>query len=269
MKLLNIKEVQDLLLSLMKEMHTYLGEKNIRYYLLGGSALGAVRHGGFIPWDDDIDIGMFRDDYEKFLSVCGDFNPGYEIVNYRNAKQCDFCLTRIYFPGTMIDDKSISATKLDKRLYFDIFPLDNVPDNEAERSALEKAIKKRKKLIADSYVRDYGNSATVLFAKRLRAMCIAPFRGTLLKKCDRMMQTYRNDNTEYVCSICSQYSFSKQAMPKEYYGEPRLHAFEDAEFFVPEQTDKYLSHLYGADYMKIPPENKRRKGHDIYLSQKE
>ena len=58
-------------------------------------------------------------------------------------------------------------------------------------------------------------------------------------------------------------------MPKEYYGEPRLHAFEDAEFFVPEQTDKYLSHLYGTDYMKIPTENKRRKGHDIYLLEKE
>ena len=64
--------------------------------------------------------------------------------------------------------------------------------------------------------------------------------------------------------MCSQYSFKKQSMPRTYYGTPTLHQFEDAEFYVPERADEYLKHLYGADYMEIPPESKRRKGYTIY-----
>ena len=69
--------------------------------------------------------------------------------------------------------------------------------------------------------------------------------------------------------MCSQYSFKKQAMPRTYYGTPTLHRFEDAEFYVPERTDEYLKHLYGADYMEIPPESKRRKSCTIYRTDKE
>lgn len=264
MRILTIKEVQAMQLELMKKLNTYLGEKKIPYYMIAGSVLGAVRHGGFIPWDDDIDIGMLRPDYEKFLSVCGDFDSTYDIVNYHNRKHCDTCLTRIYFPGTRIDNKSIENTKLDKRLYFDIFPLDNVPDDETRRNELEKKIQKKKKKISCADVRDYNNPAYVLFVKKLYSLLLAPGREKLLSECDELMQSYRDRQTKYVCSMCSQYSFKRQAMPREYYGTPTLHRFEDEAFYVPERTDDYLKHLYGEDYMEIPPEGKRRKGYAIY-----
>jgi lipopolysaccharide cholinephosphotransferase len=264
MRILTIKEVQAMQLELMKKLHAYLEEKKIPYYMIAGSVLGAVRHGGFIPWDDDIDIGMLRPEYEKFLSVCRDFDGAYDIVNYRNRRYCDTCLTRIYFPGTMIDNKSIANTKLDKRLYFDIFPLDKAPDDEKERNELERKILKKKKQIYFTDARNYNDTGYVLFLKKLRSLLLAPRRENLLSECDKLMQSYGSRQTKYICSMCSQYSFQKQAMPKEYYGTPTLHRFEDAEFYVPEQTDAYLKHLYGADYMEIPPESKRRKGCAIY-----
>lgn len=264
MKALTIKEVQAMQLELMKKIHKYLSEKGIPYYMIAGSVLGAERHGGFIPWDDDIDIGMLRPDYERFLAVCMDFDGEYEIVNYHNHKHCDTCLTRIYFPNTMIDNESIADTKLDKRLYFDIFPLDNAPDDENERNELERKILKKKRQIYYADVRNTNNSAWVLFCKKIYSLMFAFRREKLLSDCDRLMQSYAGKETGYICSMCSQYSFKKQAMPRTYYGTPTLHRFEDAEFYVPERTADYLTHLYGADYMKIPPESKRRKGCTIY-----
>lgn len=269
MKALKIKEVQAMQLELMKKMHSYLSEKGIPYYMIAGSVLGAERHGGFIPWDDDIDIGMLRPDYERFLDVCVDFDSEYEIVNYHNHKHCDNCLTRIYFPNTMIDNKSIVHTKLDKRLYFDVFPLDNVPDDEIERNKLERKVLKKRRQIYYADVRNTNNPWWVLFCKKIYSLLFAFRREKILSECDRLMQSYAGKETGYICSMCSQYSLEKQSMPRTYYGVPTLHRFEDAEFYVPELTNEYLTHLYGADYMEIPPKDKRRKGYTVYRTDKE
>lgn len=265
MRQMTIKEVQARQLSLMKTLHTYLGEKKIPYYLLAGSVLGAVRHGGFIPWDDDIDVGLFRPDYERFLSVCQDFDRRYEVAHYRRTAPCDFCLTRIYFPDTRIDDPSLRRTRLDNRLYLDIFPLDNMPDDPAERERFARRIRRKKARLAAMDARDYRNPAYILLLKQLRAACLSPFRGKLLADCDRTMQAYRDRDTDCVCSLCSQYSASKQTMPRAFYGTPTLHPFADTAFYLPEQADAYLRHLYGPDYLAVPPENKRRKGYPIFL----
>ena len=264
MKLLTIQEVQAKQLELMKKLHTFLVSNHIQYYFIGGSALGAVRHNDFIPWDDDIDIGMFRSHYENFLSICQNFDPNYDIVNFHNAKNCDNCLTRIYFPNTYIDATPIKNTQLDSRLYFDIFPIDNVPDDDAERLVYEKQIKKKKNLISKIDARNYHNSAFVFFLKKAISVCLTPFRSAILKSTDTLMKKYMNENTIYVCSLNSQYSFKKQVMLRTIYGTPKLHVFADSAFFIPENVDEYLTILFGDDYMQIPPENKRRKGYDIY-----
>ena len=269
MKLMTIEEVQGLQLELMKQLHDFLQDKHIPYYLLAGSALGAVRHNGFIPWDDDIDIGLLRADYERFLALSDQFDGKYEIVNFKNAKNCDFGLTRIYFPDTYIDVPSISETRLDKRLYFDIFPLDRVPESEAERKKYEKKIQRKKSMLAKVDVRDYGTGKHLLLAKKIVSALLLPFRQRLLASFDRLMRKYENEDTGLVCSLCSQYSFEKQVMPKEVYGLPTLHAFEDASFYIPERIDQYLTTLYGSGYMQVPPCEQRREGHDIYSTKED
>ena len=269
MKLLKIEEVQSELLELMKKVHTFLEKHQLKYYLLGGSALGAVRHGGFIPWDDDIDIGMFRDDYEAFLTLASEFDKDYDIENFYNFKNCDYALTRIYIKNTFIDNKSISKTKLDKRLYFDIFPIDNVPDDVESRDAFEKKIIKRKNLLQYMYVRKFGNSKIKTVTKTVISFLLAPFRKNILHSFDKLLKTYSKADTEYVCSLCSQYSFKKQVMLRTVYGMPVLHKFEDTELYIPENVDLYLTTLFGEDYMEVPPVEKRRKGYNIYLNDEE
>lgn len=264
MRKMDIKEVQGELLELMKKLHAFLSENGLSYYLIAGSTLGAVRHGGFIPWDDDIDIGMMREDYEAFLQLAHRFDPQYDIVNFQNGKHCDFVLCRIYINNTMIDNPQFANTKLDQRLYLDVFPLDNVPEDEAESAKFERKIRKKRKLLAYCDAKNYNNGKAALMAKKALACCLSPMRSSILKSVDRLMKKYRDCETPYVCSLCSQYSFKKQKMPKAYYGTPVLHLFDGCEFYVPAQTDAYLTHLYGGDYMEMPPESKRRKGHDIY-----
>lgn len=263
MRKLDITEVQDLQLTLMKKLHAFMEENDIKYYLIAGSALGAIRHKGFIPWDDDIDIGLFRGDYEKFLNIADRFDPEYDIVNHRNAHNCDFCLTRIYIHNTKIVNPLIEKTALDQRLYMDIFPLDNVPDTSEERAAFEKAIKKKKNTIEKIDVRDYENSGFVLFCKTIISLMLKPWRNAIITSTENLMEKYDSQDTKVVCSLCSQYSFKKQVMLRDVYGTPTKYLFEDTWFYGPEKIDAYLTTLYGPDYMKIPPVEKRRKGHDI------
>ena len=99
---INTQQVQEILLQLMSEFHNFCITHNIKYYMIGGTLLGAVRHKGFIPWDDDIDVGMLRQDYEKFLALSSKFSKNYIISNYKTNKHANFPLTRIYVPGTYI-----------------------------------------------------------------------------------------------------------------------------------------------------------------------
>ena len=269
MKLLDIKEVQSMQLELMKSLHAFMQENDIRYYLIAGSALGATRHHGFIPWDDDIDIGLFREDYEKFIQIASAFDKRYEVINYKNSKNCDYVLTRIYFPNTYIANPLIENTKLDKRLYFDIFPLDNVPDDNEELAKYEKAINKKKKLIQRIDVRNNKNSGLVLCMKKVVSIGLTQFRNSIISSFDKLCKKYNNTDTKRVCSLSSQYSFKKQVMPKEIYGTPTLHVFGTECFFVPEKLDQYLTILYGANYNEVPPVEKRRKGYDIYSTSEE
>lgn len=273
MKLLTIQEVQNELLTLMKILHAFLEEHRLSYYLIGGSALGAVRHSGFIPWDDDIDIGMYRNDYETLLNLREEFNlkhkDTYEFIDFHNHNRCDFVLSRIYINGTYIDDPSVAYTRLDKRLYLDIFPLDNVPADETISQKYAKKIAGQKKLLSFCDTRDYNTGKIKRNMKKIIAFFLSPFRANILKRCDGLMKRYQHSETEHVCSLCSQYSYKKQKMPRAYYGQPTLYRFENCHFYIPEQADRYLTQLYGKDYMELPPENKRRKGHDIYQTHEE
>ncbi len=267
MRKLGLQEVQNLLLELMKKLHKFLQDNGIKYYLIAGSALGAIRHNGFIPWDDDIDIGIFRADYEKFLSIVNEFDlSGYQVKNLKNDDYCDYFLTRIYINDTFIDNKKIEKTKLDKRLYLDVFPLDNVPEDEKSCQKLENKLKKQKRKLTLCDLRTYNGNKLKTLARKVVSLFMSPMRKSILKRGDKLIKTYAGIKTDYVCSLCSQYSFKKQKMPKEYYGTPTLVPFCDTKFYVPNQIENYLSRLYGSDYMQLPPIEKRREGCAVYTT---
>ena len=263
MRKLELPEIQEILLKVMIDFDAFCREHQLTYYMIGGTALGAQRHQGFIPWDDDIDVGMPREDYEKLLNMTLPIGKGYELRNFHNTKNCDYVLTRIYIPGTEIDNPVLRASKLDKRLYFDIFPLDYIPANVEERHKHEMQIKRLKQLLSFVDYKDYGRGYAKSVVRKALSMCLMPARNLLLRKLNRYMVKYSNEG--YLCSLASQYSYEKQTFSVEVYGVPSDYVFEGHVFKGPQNMDQYLTQLYGANYMELPPMEKRRAGNDVYI----
>lgn len=261
-RLLSITEVQATLLNVMVDFDSYCKKHNLNYYLIGGSLLGAVRHQGFIPWDDDMDVGMLRDDYERLILMLKEEPMKYEMRNYRFNKYCDFVITRLYVSDTYIDNPIINNTKLDKRLYFDIFPLDYIPSENDEATKHAQRVLNKKRMLSYVDLRDYNNTKAQIVGKRFISAIMQPFRRQIIKSLDKEMKRYSNGKR--ICSLASQYSYSKQSFDFEVYGEPKEYDFCGYKFLGPDNPDAYLSQLYGPDYMDIPPVEKRRKGWNIY-----
>lgn len=262
MRKLDIKETQGILLNVMIKFDSFCRENNIQYYMIGGTMLGAYRHKGFIPWDDDIDVGMVREQYELFLERSVSFDQKYNIVNYRSAKNCDYVITRIYIPGTYIDNPHYEKSKTDKRLYFDIFPLDHAPDERHEQELQSKKLLALKKKMNLMDFKTYNKRIDKVAARWIISKLLSKKRDRILSQLDQTMSKYKN--TDFLCSMASQYKYEKQLFPIEIYGVPTEYSFEGMKFFGPEKADDYLSQLFGNDYMKLPPKDKRRPALNIY-----
>ena len=266
MRLLSISEVQNKLFDLMKVVNEFCEDNSLDYYIIGGTLLGAIRHNGFIPWDDDIDIAMIRSEYEKFLSLAEKFPQPYEVCNYKNSNKCDYVLTRIYIPNTFIDNPAAKKANIDHRLYFDIFPIDTVPNSEREQNEQRDAIIKYKKKIWFSVPYQYSNNRIKRIGRKIISLMYSPFRNYWLKKLDSEMKKYQNVEAKYYCSMASQYKYEKQKMRCEVYGTPQLYEFGGIKLKGPELAFEYLSKLFGEDFMELPPVENRRKGYDVYVT---
>jgi len=259
---MQLQEIQSALLNVMVEFDKFCRDNNLQYYLIGGSLLGAVRHKGFIPWDDDMDVGMIRSEYERFLELASSKKLSYELKNYRCNNRCDYVITRLYIDGTFIDNPIIRDTKLDKRLYFDIFPLDFIPEDAFVAQQHEKRVLKKKKLLSYVDFREYGNGPIARIGKKVLSLTLSPFRQAILHSLEDEMTKVRKSSR--ICSLASQYSYQKQNFPYDVYGAPKEYEFCGYRFYGPSKSDAYLTQLYGGDYMDLPPVEKRRKGWDIY-----
>lgn len=268
---LSIEELQALQLQTMKVVHEVCLENNIKYYIIAGTALGAIRHGGFIPWDDDIDIAMTRDEYDKFKGIfekCFDKDK-YFLQDYDSDIDFRPPLMRLCIKGTYLDFECERHWKYCKNAYIDIFPLDNVPDEESLRNQQEKNLLKYKKIISRKLYRIHEtNNILARIAKRFIALYLKtiPLKS-LQKKYVKEMKRYNTVDTSCVCSMASQYKYSKQTMDRTIYGKPTLVKFEDTEFYGPENIKQYLEKLYGKNYMEIPPVEKRRKPETVLIKE--
>lgn len=266
-KQIPLEEIQNKLYAMMCYVDQFCIEHQIKYYMLGGTALGARRHEDFIPWDDDIDIGMLREDYEKFISLRSQLEGNFEFKNYRVNKKCDSVITRLYFYNTEIDNPAIKHSWFDKRMYFDIFPLDYVPADVQKQDTQKHQLLKLKKLIWWSMPFKHNSNIIKRTVAEVIHMCLLPWHNYFLRKMDRIMAEQGKENACGICSMASQYSYEKQNMLMEIYGDPVRYKFRDSYFCGPEKIDTYLAQLFGPDFMQVPPVEKRRMGFDIYESE--
>ena len=255
------KELKLMLLEMMKWFHEFCCENNLRYYALGGTMLGAMRHNGFIPWDDDIDVGMPRKDYEKLAVLMKNSSRKRYILETpeTDAKDYYYQFSKLYDINTTLIENT--KYKIKRGIYLDIFPLDGVGNNLEESKIYAEKIYNLDNflMLKTSGFRKgrslYKNLAIFLF----RFIPINP--KIILHKLTRKCAEKDYDEYSWIGNLMGAWRF-KEVMPKEYMGTPKLYKFENIEIFGVENPDAYLKSLYG-DWRKLPPEEKRVTHHDF------
>lgn len=257
-----IKKAQEAQLIIMDIVHAFCVKNQIKYYIIGGTALGAKRHNGFIPWDVDIDIAMLRDDYEKFISLAStELPPLCECRYFGNTKNHISPHALIILKNSRLAFNTDEINNIHNReVYIDVMPLDKAP------LSLEKQQKHAKDLKRISILKYYKQSAiyksntkVVAFLKgiiRFVLSIISWERINVLQH--KTMVRHRNDESNFVCSMASQYSYAKQCMDISIYGEPQLVDFEGRKYYAPQKLEEYLIRIYG-DYMQLPSVRKQQE----------
>ena len=254
-----LRQHQQALLELLTEFDRVCKELNIPYVLFAGTLLGAVRHGGFIPWDDDLDVMMLRRDYERFLQKAdGVLNREKFYLQKQFSAHWPMFFSKLRLNGTTCLEKYHPKDSASHQgVYMDIFPCDNAAKSKFGRKLqfYSSKVVIAKALDARGY--DTDSKVKRLF---LRLCRILP------QKLFLWITTHGNENSSMVHSFLGGASqFDKNVYPRCYFEKTVLARFEGGSFPIPEQFDSLLRTLYG-DYMQLPPEEKRKcKEHAILV----
>lgn len=262
--------VQLLVLEILKIFIAVCERNELRYYLTGGSLIGLLRHGGFIPWDDDIDIGMPRADYERLLSLPnGAWPQGYRIVNHRNDSSWLFAMSQLVDAETEVD---IYTSEVPRRshLWLDIFPLDGLPDGTLARYLHVKQILSLRYLVQIANIRTQVDSqrARPWYEKALLAIFKRFPMGrildseSLLRRLEATLNRYDFDRQLWAGNMLGRYR-EREVVPKKYFGSPTPMLFEGVSVNTPHLHHELQTALYG-DYMQLPPEH-ARVGHKLTI----
>lgn len=255
MKELSLKELQAYCLDILQDVHNFCESNNIKYSLYAGTMLGAIRHGGYIPWDDDIDIIMPRPDYERFCNTYK--SKMYDLVNYAKDKQCLIAFTRVCDRKKTIISSRLPWCTGEVGCWIDIFPADgDVEDNKARHLLYKDCINLRKKLLfhrgAKAHFCDSIVTNVRLLMKKFLTLngCYA---GMYVEQLTKKCQTYEYGKHEYWVSLTNVRSFKEwKHHPIDTFSHCHLTKFEDRKFYVADGYDTILTQRFG-DYMKLPP----------------
>lgn len=265
-----LRNIQLLQMIIMDEIHRVCKSNNLRYYLIGGSALGAVRHGGFIPWDPDIDIAMPREDYELFLKkYSNQLNPNFSCHSHYTDDNFYPPHALVVLNDSMIDDGSLMM-KTSLRpigIYVDILPLDSWPIDKKNKKRQQKKLRIINLIKYRKAGFNYNsNSFLTKMVKYTISNLLSVFSWKFLNSVQQQaMMKYNYQMSNEWCSMASHYSFDKLTMNKYVFGTPQLMKFEDREYYVPENVIEYLTNLFG-DYNKFPSKESQEHLRNLFVS---
>lgn len=267
MNMSEFKKLQRAQMQIMDEVHRVCSENGICYYIIGGTALGARRHGGFIPWDVDIDIAMPREDYEKFADISSKkLLPNFSYKDYKNTSHFTHphalvCMNNTYLYGKF---SKFNTGEVNLGIYLDVFPLDKAPENKKLQNKQALKLRKLRRLKAYKLGYRYNNDKKKALLKKVVSSLIFWTNIDKLNEAfDKECRKYQHTDSKYLCSMSSHYSYEKQCMNQEIYGNPNLVKFEDRQYYAPQQIDKYLEKIYG-DFLKLPPESEQKANLDVF-----
>lgn len=262
-----LEKLQSIELEILKDFIKICDENGLDYFLVGGSAIGVIRHQGFIPWDDDIDVAMPRADYDKFLKISEQYySDKYVIVNNNTHPDFPLMNTRWSLKGTKFvpEDFKYLPNKDDLGIFLDIFCQDNMPDDEA--AFLKQG---SRAWFWGKWLVLSGVKVPVLYMKGfkktiIRSMCyIGHYLLKILhlkprffyKRAEKWMLKYKNENTARFGYMFDPQKYTSVLYKNDVFPTKKM-KFEDIEVKVPNKIETYLETRYG-DYMKLPPKEDR------------
>jgi len=260
-RILSLEESKKCQLDILIHIDNFCRANNISYSIAYGTLLGAVRHKGFIPWDDDIDIVMLRPDYEQFVATYHDDRfkliLGKDIANHLHVVVSDNT-TRVQYPKGTSDDIFYKGG-----VWVDVFPLDKVPENQIKYNLLRYSISYRRLLQKMGELLPLSANQRHFWKKIIRYplfFILHPFKDYNGNKALKLMQKYRNSESTKVASLAVWYLSNNKSMPIEWFQNFCELEFEGNFFYATTKFHDYLVSLYG-DYMKLPPEEERKPKH--------
>ncbi len=266
---ISVRDVQMVQLEILKELDRICRKYGIAYHLFAGTLLGAIRHRGFIPWDDDIDVCMLRKDYEKFLRCCqSDLKSDYFLQYYETDDQSIIQFAKIRKNNTIFTNKMYQDTGMHNGIFIDVFPLDNVkPDTLMGK--LHPYLFQVLYAIGSSRMKNKAIHAKNLFNKTVRMFFFFLLRITPKKTTDTMtqqvLQMFNKEETVFVNHLTNGVNkkrLEKYLRDKSTFYDIILVDFEGHLFPAPKNFHEVLTRNFG-DYMKLPPEEERKPHHGI------
>lgn len=251
----DVKEVQQIELDILKDVHAFCRDRSIQYFLCGGTLLGAVRHKGFIPWDDDIDIGMLRPDYERFIREYKSARYGLRCLETNTYTQA---FAKVVDTRTLVDERGTTLKNMG--VWIDVFPFDGAPQQNycpmktrTWRFVQEIILTRNIPLFERGW--SWRRHCLVLALLPVRLLPNRWLAGILKK----IAMRHSSETSPFIGGIVWGYG-EKEILPRNIFSGVVPVRFEDLDTFAMSGWRDYLTSLYG-DYMTPPPPEKRKSSH--------
>ncbi|MCD8287001.1 MAG: LicD family protein [Clostridia bacterium] len=267
MKEIDSEELKRIELDLLSAVAEICRQQGFKYALYAGTLIGAVRHQGFIPWDDDVDIVLTRPDYDAFIDYCMNNEVPFKLVCSQTEPNYGYLFAKVCAKNTSITDNVIDIDGVDLGVYIDLWPLDGLGDTP--KKAVKKyrsTLFKRELLVAANWKGFHRSKTRPWYVEpvRLAFYIMSRFssRRKLVASLEKKLRKTPYDTTEYDGIIMGSYLQKEIFQKGEVLDEVIPAAFEGREFFIPANYDSILTQVYG-DYMQLPPESKQVSRHSF------